>query len=130
MKVLFFSRRFWPDIGGVEKHVLKLSEELKKRGHDIIIVAEKEINQNNNKLSKSDLEFNISGIKVFKIPITTSEKNKKFQIWFWLLKNIRLIKSADIIHCHDVFYWYLPFLFLFPRKKIFTTFHGYEGSEP
>lgn len=38
-----------------------------------------------------------------------------------------MIENADIVHCHDVFFWYLPFRFLYPFKKIFTTFHGYEG---
>ncbi|HVZ66830.1 MAG TPA: glycosyltransferase, partial [Patescibacteria group bacterium] len=38
--------------------------------------------------------------------------------------------DADVVHCHDVFFWYLPFRFLFPRKRIFTTFHGYETNFP
>jgi len=41
-----------------------------------------------------------------------------------------LIQEADIVHCHDVFFWYLPFRFLYPKKKVFTTFHGWEGIFP
>jgi hypothetical protein len=44
--------------------------------------------------------------------------------------NRDLIKEADIIHCHDVFFWYLPFRFLFPQKKVYIPFHGYEGNNP
>lgn len=124
MKVLFFTRRFWPEIGGVEKHIMFLSKELVKRGFEITIISE---NQNHKLKDKEEVNPNI---KIYRIPITTSEKNKKFQIWFWLLKNKKLIKEANIVHCHDVFFWFLPFKLLFPRKKVFTTFHGYEPPGP
>ena len=51
-------------------------------------------------------------------------------IWFWLLKNRKLIIQAEIIHCHDVFIWYLPFRFLYPNKRVYTTFHGWEEIWP
>ena len=51
-------------------------------------------------------------------------------IWFWLAKHIELIKKSDIVHCHDVFIWYLPFRFLFPNKKVYTTFHGGQDIWP
>jgi len=125
MKILFFARRFYPSIGGVEKHVLEISKRLIAKGNKITVVTE---------WSKGDGEFKgfeeYGGIKIYRILITTSEKKKKFQIWKWLWENRILIKEADIIHCHDVFYWYLPFKFLYPKIKVFTTFHGYEGSEP
>ena len=125
MKILFFCRRFWPLIGGVEKHVLEISKRLIEKGNKITVVTE---------WSKGDGRFKgfgkYEGIKIYRIPITTNEKLKKFQIWKWLWENRILIKEADIIHCHDVFYWFLPFKFLYPRKKVFTTFHGYEGSQP
>ncbi len=111
-------------IGGVEKHVLEISKRLIEKGNKITIVTE---------WSKDDGGFEGFGeygeIKIYRIPITTNEKLKKFQIWKWLWENRILIKEADIVHCHDVFYWYLPFKFLYPKKKVFTTFHGYEGSE-
>ena len=37
------------------------------------------------------------------------------------------IQGADVIHCHDVFFWYLPFRFLYFQKPVYTTFHGYES---
>ncbi|OGU85579.1 MAG: hypothetical protein A2W11_05305, partial [Ignavibacteria bacterium RBG_16_35_7] len=40
---------------------------------------------------------------------------------------LSLLKSADIIHIHDVFIWFLPTSFLLPFKKVFMTFHGYES---
>ena len=41
-----------------------------------------------------------------------------------------MIKESDIVHCHDVFIWYLPFRFLYPKKPVFTTIHGLEWDEP
>ncbi len=128
MKILFFCRRFYPLIGGVEKHVLEISKRLIDKGHEITIVTEwneKELGGIRDVGEIGDIQ----GINIFRIPITTNEKKKKFQIWKSLFENRELIKEADIIHCHDLFYWFLPFKLLFPFKKVFTTFHGYEGSE-
>jgi glycosyltransferase involved in cell wall biosynthesis len=37
--------------------------------------------------------------------------------------------QADVIHIHDVFFWILPIYIILKifGKKIFITFHGYEG---
>lgn len=41
----------------------------------------------------------------------------------------RLIFSdVDVIHAHDVFWWYLPLRLVKFRQSAYTTFHGYEGS--
>lgn len=119
MNILFFSRLFYPHIGGVEKHVLEISKILIKKGHKITIVTEKH---------SQDLktEENVGGIQVFRIPNLKEGKYKKIKIWKWLFDNYQLMKNADVIHCHDVFFWYLPFRFMFLFKMIFTTFHGYE----
>ncbi|MCL5432979.1 MAG: glycosyltransferase family 4 protein [Patescibacteria group bacterium] len=125
MTILFFSRLFYPHIGGVEKHVLKISEILIKKGHKVIIITE----QHDKRLS---FKQEYSGIKIYRIPFKFISKEswiKKFNIWFWFWQNRELIKDADIIHCHDVFFWYLPFRFLYPRKPVYTTFHGYEGND-
>jgi glycosyltransferase involved in cell wall biosynthesis len=119
MKVLFFARLFSPHIGGVEKHVAEISKILIKKGHEITLITE----QYSQDLK---LQENIDGIKVFRIPNIKEGKMKKFQIWKWLFTNYKLIEDADIVHCHDVFFWYLPFRFIFLFKKVFITFHGYE----
>lgn len=120
VNILFFSRLFYPHIGGVEKHVLEVSKTLIKKGHKIIIITEKF------KSSLKDRE-KLDRIKIYRIPVGDNKWFKKFRIWFWLFKHLSLIKNADIIHCHDVFFWYLPFRFLYLTKKVFTTFHGYEN---
>lgn len=121
MKILMFAPLFPPHIGGVEKHVKRLSEELIKKGYEIIVVTIKHYN------SLPDFE-ELNKIKVYRFP-----RMKLSKIWFWIYKNRYLIKDADIIHCHDFgafIYWYLPFRFLYFLKPVFITFHGHEGIIP
>lgn len=120
MKVLFLTRSFYPNIGGVEKHILELSKVLIKRRYEITVITEG--GHKNNSLGE------ISGIKIYRINTGKNNWFKKFRIWKELLFKINLFYSADIVHCHDVFFWYLPLRFIFPLKKIYTTFHGYEGN--
>ena len=126
MKILFFSRRFWPSIGGVEKHVMEVGKRLVKMGYEVTVVSESSTSEESRSLPRHHPRC----LKVYYISVRANEKSKKFQIWEWLWKNRCLIQEADIVHCHDVFYWYLPFRFLYPKKKVFTTFHGWEGIYP
>lgn len=129
MKILFLTRRFWPEIGGVEKHCLEVSKKLIDRGHCVTVVTEAGANLKFEILNFKSIS-KYQNIKINRITITLGEKLKKFQIWKWMWNNRYLIKEADIIHCHDVFFWYLPFRFIFPKKKVYITFHGYEGNKP
>jgi glycosyltransferase involved in cell wall biosynthesis len=102
MKILFLAHHKWPHVGGVEKHVHELSKRLKVMGERVIIISEE------------DIEY--PHAKFFGL----------LYIWFWLFRNRKLIENADVIHCHDVFIWYLPFRFLYLKKPVYITFHGYE----
>lgn len=115
MKIIFLTRRFWPDKGGVEKHVCEISKILIKKGHSVTVVTESQGN--------SDL---FEDIKIKRIPSFPIGKRRKFNIWFWMIKNRELFKKADIVHAHDVYYQYFPLKVLFLSKKSFVTFHGYE----
>lgn len=171
MTILFLTRRFYPQIGGVETHVLRVSEELVKRGNKVIIVAD--AIESNDKDTYASFEADsqtryigdksavggdsvvrssypedlrgftsdsagtrVKGYKsteqsnkiiVYRLPKVKENRLKKISIWIWFFRNRKFIEKADIVHCHDVFFWYLPFRFLYPYKKVFTTFHGYEG---
>ncbi len=115
MKIVFLTRRFWPDKGGVEKHVYEISKILIKKGHKVTVITE----------SEGDLH-EIEGIKTERIPNLPQGKRRKFYIWIWILRNRNLFKNADVVHAHDVYYQYFPLKFLFLSKKSFITFHGYE----
>lgn len=121
MDIIMFTPYFYPHIGGVEKHVQRISEELIMRGHNVTIITQK----HTNKLLNSE---KIGKIKVFRI-----DASRVTQIWIWIYKHKKLIKKADIVHFHDYgtfIYWYLPFRFLYPLKNYYITFHGYEGMIP
>lgn len=111
------ARLYLPHVGGVEKHLQNISQVLKSK-YDISIVCYKHDS------TLPDFEI-IDNICVYRLPSLD-----KYSVWFWFTKHLSLLKNADIIHIHDVFYWYLPFKLFFPVKKSFITFHGYEGADP
>lgn len=116
MKILFLARLFYPDIGGVEKHVLEISKVLINKGHEVSVITESSGKQNE-----------INGIKIFRIKNLPNSWFKKFYIWKWMISNLSIFKEADIIHVHDIYYSYLPIKLLLLSKKSFITFHGYES---
>ncbi len=132
MKVLFLARRFYPEIGGVERHVLEIGKILAENGYRVTVISENfekthSLDKHSNS-SSAKATGKVFGIASVKIEAGKDNRWKKFRIWKELWGKRELIKEADIVHCHDVFFWYLLFRFLYPRKKIFTTFHGYEGN--
>ena len=106
MKIVFLTRRAAPQIGGVESHIEQIAKCLRSTANEVKIISEADIKY-------PHLKF--IGL---------------IYIWFWLFKNRKLILDSDIVHIHDVFIWYLPFKFLYPNKRVFTTFHGWEGKYP
>ena len=106
MKVLFISKYKYPHIGGVEKHIEHVSDELSKKKYVI------------KKISGDDINY--PRVKFLGL----------IYIWLWFLRNLKHVLNSDIVHIHDVFIWFLPFRFLFPFKKVFITFHGWEGIYP
>jgi glycosyltransferase involved in cell wall biosynthesis len=110
----------------VERHVLEVGKRLVKNGYKVIVITEKY--QSNGESDNSMGE--VGGIEIRRIDAGGDNYFKKFRIWRQLFKLRQIIKAADIVHCHDVFFWYLPFRFLYPQKKVYTTFHGYETKFP
>lgn len=133
MTVLFLSRLFYPHIGGVEKHVLEISKILVKNGHEVTVITEKLPKTYSNTYHSGRVSANMMGevekIKIFRINPGKDNWFKKFRIWKELLRHRTLIANADIVHCHDVFFWFIPFLIRYPFKPVYTTFHGYEGNK-
>lgn len=115
-------RLFYPHIGGVERHVGEIGRRLVKRGHKVTVVT--------GDMKGTEEVEEIEEIKVFRIPYPKIRFFGLLYIWLWFLKNRSLINQSDIIHCHDVFIWYLPVRFLYPKKPVYTTFHGWEGVFP
>jgi glycosyltransferase involved in cell wall biosynthesis len=115
MEILMLVRLFHPHLGGVEKHVLNLCLDLKERGHNVELLTE----QYDKRLP---LNEEYMGIRVRRIP-HASVKSKLF-LWKYMLSNKKYILNYNVIHVHDVFWWYIPLVF----HRFYITFHGYEGS--
>lgn len=122
MKILFLSARFWPHIGGVETHVYEVATRLAQEGHFMTIIAE-----------SSDKKIGYvkhNNLNIYYFHAGKSDFWKKFRIWRELFKLHKQFFEADLVHCHDVFFWYVPYLFLYFFKRVYITFHGYEGIFP
>ena len=131
VNILFFSRLFHPHIGGVEKHVLEVAKRLVAKGNKVVVITEELRTedipvylQSKKKIPRHEI---VNSIEIYRVPVGKDNWFKKFRIWKCLWDNKKLIEESDIIHCHDVFFWYLPFRFLFFKKPVYTTFHGYES---
>jgi glycosyltransferase involved in cell wall biosynthesis len=123
VKILHISRFFYPHIGGVEKHVFEVAKSLKRKGNRVRVLTEKY----DNKLE--DVET-VDGIKVVRFSYPHIKFFGLIFIWYQIFKKRKLIQDADVVHIHDVFIWHLPFKFLFPNTKVFTTAHGLEPDNP
>lgn len=108
MKIFFLTHHKHPHVGGVERHLKFLISNLQFSNKDIEITT----------ITEEDI--NPPHIKYLGL----------LYIWYWLFKNRGLIATSDLVHIHDVFIWYLPFRFLYPKKKVYITFHGWEGKYP
>jgi glycosyltransferase involved in cell wall biosynthesis len=106
MKIVFISKYVLPHVGGVEKHIDKVSQHLKDLGHSVTFI--------------SSAEIKYPQIKILGL----------LYIWYWFVKNRNIILQHDVVHVHDVFIWYLPLRILYPKIKVYTTFHGWEGKYP
>lgn len=122
MRILMITHYFYPRIGGVEKVIMELVENLPE--HTISIITEK------HESNLKDIEKFNSWTKVYRFQYPHKKYIGLIYIWKWIFNNRKLIKESDIIHIHDVFVWYLPFRFLYFSKPVYTTFHGWEGKLP
>lgn len=123
MKILFIARLYLPHIGGVEKHIKEVGGSLVRGGNKITILTEK-YNEN-----LKDNE-SIDKIKIIRLFYPHVKYLGILIVWFSIWKNRKLILEADVVHVHDVFIWYLPFRFLYPKKKVYLTAHGLEFDNP
>lgn len=119
MKVLQISQYYFPHVGGVEKHLVKINQQLIKAGHQIKVIAG---NQEKN-LAKKEV---IDQVSIYRINNRPSS-NYKLKIWQQIINHYKLMAEADVIHIHDVFWWIIP---IYPLifHKLFITFHGHEKS--
>jgi glycosyltransferase involved in cell wall biosynthesis len=126
MHIVFLTRRYWPAVGGVEKHLEGVIEALGELRKDFqfTVITEK----HHADLPESEMHLGVQILRLLLLP--AKNPNIKKSIWDGMTKHLKVLQSADVIHVHDVFFWLLPFLPRLFNKKIFITFHGYEPPGP
>ncbi|MGR5195428.1 glycosyltransferase family 4 protein [Vibrio rotiferianus] len=128
-KITFVCARFYPDVGGVEKHVLELSRKFTLDGYKVTVITV-------TKDKSARRTENYEGINIIRILAGRDGIINRLYVNFEFLRLIKIIIKSDYIHFHDYFtIWgwnMLPVIMakaIF-KKKIYITFHGWEGDFP
>ncbi|MCX7014575.1 MAG: glycosyltransferase family 4 protein [Candidatus Sumerlaeota bacterium] len=122
--IVFVVRRF-DTIGGVERHVQRLARELSARGIRVTVFTEAADNRR-----RADPG---PGVRVVRFGPFHNRYLRTLAMQLRLLFHLPTLLRASLIHCHDSYpfaLWYLPFRFLLFWKRVYVTFHGYEGNVP
>lgn len=131
MKILMLSDLYRPFVGGIERHVQLLSQELSKRGHEVVICTMRQrdlpIYEEENEVRIYRLE-GLFQIIPFLFRDATKKTHPPAQDWLISREVARIIEreGPDIIHAHD---WMV--YSAFPLKKSFKiplvyTLHDYR----
>jgi alpha-1,3-mannosyltransferase len=116
MKILHFTNRFWPALGGVEDVINNLCIELRKKGHISDVLTINKVD--GRKLKAKDSK---GKTKIFRIPFLDLKYYKISAIPFSLLK------KYDIIHIHSLGFlsdMILLTKFIHKKKIIISTNGG------
>lgn len=122
-RVLVITPSYNPRLGGVERHVWQTSQALRHKGWTVTIITQRFPG-----LPVSEVK---QGITIHRFEFPKVRLLGLLLIWWtMILRYSSLVSQTDVVHLHDVFIWYLPLRLLFWRKRVITTFHGWEGIWP
>ena len=128
MNILFIVPDYYPHIGGVERHVRSVSAQLVRQGCRVTVFVEKR--RQEDRLYERD--NNVEIIRFYKRNYFIF---RKLSFKWQFIKNRHVFLAADVIHFHDfstMWLWGFGVYFILRclGKKIFITFHGWEGHVP
>lgn len=128
MNILFIAPNYLPHIGGVEKHIKNICDEMMKDGLNITILVLKHDNSYEDYEKKGNLEI----IRLNKASIGFWNR---VTITKYMFLNIMKLVKYDVIHFHDFSTFWSYGLGVYPilkllGKKVYITFHGWEGDGP
>jgi phosphatidylinositol alpha-mannosyltransferase len=127
MKIAMVSPYDFAQHGGVNAHILTLSDFLMLKGHEVKILAPS---------SKPPPEIGIDNLTPLGRPIAVPTAGSVARISFslWLLPRIRALldrEAFDLIHYHEPYVPFVPLMILFnSRTTNVATFHAYELGRP
>ena len=114
------SEHYWPTVGGVQRHVEGIVNELTTGGFQVTVLTSSDT------LTRPRQErFGTSNVA--RIPFGWD--HNPLLVALWMIRHHSWIKEHDIIHVHDtvpLVFWYAPLVLFSPKKPVFATFHGFE----
>ncbi len=114
MKILMVSPSYYPNIGGIEKHVQEVSERLVKKHHEVIVLCV-------DSTLKNIKEEKINGVNVIRCPGFAPKGN--YHVSKVLYNKIKEL-DYDIMHCHGYNSATTPLAILANNKECIVTFHS------
>jgi len=94
VRVLFWTHTFWPQIGGVEVFSAELLPELKKRGHELVVVT--------SQISpRQAVEDQYKGILIYRFPFRAAMSSKNIQQLIEIRQRVATLKrtfAPDLVH--------------------------------
>lgn len=127
MRLLFWTGKFWPEIGGTATFATRLLPVLKLRGYEILVVAA----QNSPNQSSQDT---FKGIPVKRFPFWDQNTYKKIERLSSIKKSVAMLKrefSPDLIHLSTLNLSH--FFHLETRQAhaspVMVTLHGFQDSK-
>ena len=93
LRVLQVTRVYWPNIGGIERHVQWLAENLVRRGHTCDVVTLNRSFEDGSSYRPYDLN---NGVNVWRVPFVGSTRYPIAP------RVLRFIERYDVVHVHAV----------------------------
>lgn len=117
MRILQLARVYWPNIGGIEKHVQWLAEALVRRGHVCDVVTLNRSFADGSVYPPYDL---LNGVNIYRVPFWGSTR-------YPIAPRIhRFISRYDVVHVHaiDFFADWATFSRLWHHRPVVLSSHG------
>lgn len=117
----------WP--GGVNAHVSQLSGELRRRGHDVTVIAPQTTAVDQERCGGRG-EFIPMGRSV---PLSAGGSTARVTLSWWLWRRVRLLMARekfDLVHVHEPLAPILPLMVLQHSKAVNVgTFHAFSDQQ-
>lgn len=117
MRIVFFTHRFHPDVGGVQLSVEATARALMADGHEVHVVTE------------TPGEDAYDGLMVHRLRVPRVRPFTRLYRWRALLCLLPLFRGSDVLHFHDYgtfIDWFLPVRPFCTRNVYAMTFHGFD----
>jgi glycosyltransferase involved in cell wall biosynthesis len=121
MRIVFFTHRYPPDIGGVERTVRGISRALIELGHSVTVITETVGAAHPGSASMPVVE---------ELRVPKRRPFTRLLYWRWMWRRRNVFASSDALHFHDYgtfVHWFLPLRWLVRAPVYAMTYHGFDS---